>query len=111
MVWELALNAACGTAAVAAGAHVNGNAIIKADLQVGALGGLLRAIILNIAAIFTAALDIGDIIFHIGIWGCTVGITAILSRIQLDRGIDVYHSSALERIGILTSLLQCRKNC
>jgi len=44
-LWHVALNAACGSAAVVIGAHVDNNPLYLRDIRSGAIGGALKAAI------------------------------------------------------------------
>jgi hypothetical protein len=91
-LWDLALNAACGAAAVAVGDHVNSSPLIADDLKAGALGGLIGAGMINTIHILAAALNVGWIaalLYLGGAWGFSIAVTATICALRLGSGISV----------------------
>ena len=91
-LWDLALNTACGAAAVAVGAHVNRSPHIADDLKAGALGGLIRAEMFHTIHTLAAALDvrwIAELLYLGGAWGVSIAVTATICALRLGTGISV----------------------
>ena len=102
-VYELAIHVAAGFATVAAGAHVNESKLTHKALGAGALGGLIRWVILQPAFLLTGDVKLGvlsllavdrkQVAFNMLIYlvisfGGPLTATAALSKLAIGSGMN-----------------------